>query len=226
MKKLTFLKNQIIAHLGVYDNTRIYENTISAIERAIKLNMILSIDVRMLKDGNLVLFSDSTLERLLHVEESIENITLNDLNYYAKYKIPTLEEALVTIQGKVPVIINIRAKSKRHTIESKIVNLFKKYPGEYTIQSKSLSQLKYIHKSNKDAIIGYVLNKKNYYDFIFFHDYDYVCIDGILVSEKQAKKFKEDHFLLGYGIKNNEQYSLKKNCYDALICDNVLDIKK
>lgn len=225
MKKLTFLKNQIIAHLGVHDNTRIYENTISAIERAIKINIPISIDVRMLKDGNLVLFSDSTLERLLHVEEKIENITINDLNYYSKFKIPTLEEALVTIQGRIPVIINIRAKSKRHLLESRIVNLLKNYPGEYTIQTKSLSQLKYIHKNNKNAIIGYVLNKKNYYDFIFFHDYDYVCIDGILVSEKQAKKLKEDHFLIGYGVKTQEQYLTKKNCYDALICDNVLDIK-
>lgn len=225
MKKLTFLKNKKIAHLGVYDNKKIYENSLEAIVKALKKDFIISLDIKMLKDGSLVLFSDNTLERLLHVDQKIAKVKRDDLDYISKYKIPTLDEALLVINGRVPVIINIKCSARKHGVENYILNLMKDYPGLFAIQSNNTSQLKYIHKKNKDVIIGHVINKKNYYNFIFFHDFDYVCIDALLVSEKQAKKLKEDYFLVGYGVKTQEQFDKKKNGYDALMCDNILDIK-
>ena len=48
---MDFLKTRIIAHRGVYDNTRIYENTVSSIERCIKLDIPVFLDVSLLKDN-------------------------------------------------------------------------------------------------------------------------------------------------------------------------------
>ena len=57
-----------------------------------------------------------------------------------------------------------------------------------------------------------------------FHSFNYVAIDSLLVSDRQARKLRESYFLIGYGIKDRNQYLKKKGCYDAYICDNVLDI--
>jgi glycerophosphoryl diester phosphodiesterase len=222
--KIEDLKNKIIAHRGIYDNTRIYENTIGSIERCIKLGLPVFLDVSYLKDNNLICFADNTLTRLLHVEESVKESTLNDINYYSKIKIPTLEEALVLIRGKIPVILNIRSIDKKHLVENKILSMLKNYPDNVFVQCDNLSVIKYIHKMNKNIKIGYMINKKNYYKFYIFHAFDYVAIDSLLVSDRQARKLRESHFLIGYNIKDKEHYLKKKGCYDAYICDNVLDI--
>ncbi|MBQ7239970.1 MAG: glycerophosphodiester phosphodiesterase [Bacilli bacterium] len=222
--KIEDLKNKIIAHRGIYDNTRIYENTVGAIERCIKLNIPVFLDVSLLKDNNLICFADKTLTRLIHVEEELKDSTLNDINYYSKIKISTLEEALVLIRGKIPVILNIKSTSKKHFIENKILSMLKNYPDNVFVQSNDLSVLKYIHKNNKNIKIGYSVDKKNYYKFFIFHAFDYVAIDSLLVSDRQARKLRESYFLIGYGIKDRNQYLKKKGCYDAYICDNILDI--
>ena len=223
--RMDFLKTSIIAHRGIYDNTRIYENTVASIERCLKLNIPVFLDVSLLKDNNLICFADKTLTRLLHVEESVKDSTLNDINYYSKIKISTLEEALVLIRGRIPVIFNIRSDSKKHFIENKILSMLKNYPAENVcIQSNNMSVLRYIHKNNKKIRLGYVVDKKNYYKFFIFHAFDYVAIDSLLVSDRQAKKLRESYFLMGYGIKDRGQYLKKKGCYDAYICDNILDI--
>ena len=223
--RMDFLKNSVIAHRGVYDNQRIYENTIGSIERCIKENVPIFLDISLLKDNTIICFADKTLTRLIHVEEQTSDVTLNDLNYYSKIKIPTIEEALVLIRGRVPVILNIRSTSKKHFIESQLVAMLKNYPVEnICIQSEDTNVLKYIYKYNKKIRLGYSVSKNNYYKFLLFHSFDYVCLDSLLVSDKQARKLKERYFLIGYNIKNKEQYLRRKGFYDAYVCDNVLDI--
>ena len=43
LKDLSFLKSEKIAHRGIFDNKRIYENTISAYDRALKYKYIIHI---------------------------------------------------------------------------------------------------------------------------------------------------------------------------------------
>lgn len=222
--KMDFLKTCVIAHRGIYDNQRLYENTIGSIEKAIKENLPVFLDVSLLKDNNLICFNDSTLTRLLHVEEKTKDVTLNDINYYSKIKVPTLEEALVFIRGRVPVILNIRSDSKKHFIENKLLSMLKNYPDNICIQSTNLGFLRYIRKNNKNIKIGYLVNKSNYYKFFIFHDFDYVCIDSLLISDRQARKLRESYFLIGLNIKDKNHYLKKSGCYDAYVCDNVLDI--
>lgn len=90
--------------------------------------------------------------------------------------------------------------------------------------STNLGFLKYIHKSNKNIKIGYLVNKSNYYKFFIFNKFDYVCIDSLLISDRQARKLRESYFLVGLNIKDKNHYLKKSNCYDAYVCDNVLDI--
>lgn len=224
LKDLSFLKSAKIAHRGIFDNKRIYENTISSYVRALKYKYIIHIDAVMLKDGVIVCFHDLDMERMLHVEGSIENMTYDELMYIAKYQIPTLDEALKIIDGKVPIIIELRNKKKKHLFEQKISELLDNYSGLFSIQSFYLSILKWFYKNRKDYVIGYLICKKNYMKDYFFKKYDYLNVNILLYSDSRIKRIKANKLVIGYKILNKKEYDAMNLIYDNLEFDNILEI--
>lgn len=224
-KDFKFLIDRPIAHRGIFDNKRIYENTISAFERAIKQNYVIELDVRMLSDGTLIVFHDDDMERMLHVEGLIDKLTYEELTYMAKYQIPTLEEVLQLVNGQVPLLIETKSITKRFALEIKLNEYLKKYNGLYAIQSFNLKSIKWFYKYRKDIAIGYLMGKKNYKsEPIFFRKYDFLSVNVSLFADKRVRKIREDKVVLGYGIKTKELFEKKKDVYDNLICDNLLEI--
>lgn len=224
MKDLSFLKKRHIAHRGIFDNKRIYENTISAFARAIKNNFIIELDVRMLADGTLIVFHDDDMERLLHVEGCIEKITYDELCYMARYQVPTLNEVLELVNGSVPLLIELKQTIKRKNYPSKVAEVMDSYNGEFAIQSFHIKLIKWFSKNRSEFIIGYLIGKKNYKKEYFFKKYDFINIDVNIYSDKKIRKMREDKLVIGYGIENAIQFNDKKDVYDNLTCDNLLEI--
>lgn len=221
---MTFLKGKLIAHRGVYDNKGVYENTLNAFEKAIKLDYIIELDVRMLNDGTLVVFHDQDMERLLHLEGDIEKISYDELSYLAKYPIPTLEETLNLIRGSVPLIIEIKTLKKRGLVENKVMELLDKYEGKYAIQSFHIKTIKWFNKNRPNVVVGYLVGKKNINKLFLFKKFDFININMNIINDKKLKILRANYLLLGYTISNKEELELKKNYYDNLICDNLLEI--
>ncbi len=224
MKELHFLKTRLIAHRGIYDNKRIYENTISAIQRAIKHQYIIEFDVRLLSDGTCVVFHDQNMERLLHVEGNIERITYDELCYIAKYQVPTLEEVLDLVAGSVPVLIDLKTITSKRLLEKKVAIILDEYKGDFAVQSFHIRTLKWFYKNRPNYITGYLINRKNLTKNYFFKKYDFVNINIKLLSDRRVKKLKEDKMVIGYTINTKEEYALKQNIYDNLVCNNILEI--
>lgn len=224
-KNIDFLLDKLICHRGIYDNKDIYENTIDAFKEALKYDCILEFDVRMLKCGTLVVFHDDDMERLLHVEGKIEKLTYDELTYMAKYEVPTFESVLKLINGKIPILIETKSKTKRCIMESKMAELLDKYNGLYAIQSFNLKSLKWFNKNRENVVIGYLIGKKNCKsEPIFFKKYDFLNVNIKLFNDKRVRKMREDKKVLGYTVKTKEMYELKKDVYDNLSCDNLLEI--
>lgn len=223
---MTFLKGNLIAHRGVYDNKGVYENTLSAFDRAIDRRYIIELDVRMLIDGKLVVFHDEDMERLLHVEGKIEKLSYDELTYIAKYPIPTLEEVLNYVKGMVPLLIEIKTIKKRGLVESKVMELLDNYVGNYAIQTYNIKTIKWFNKNRPNTIIGYLVSKKNINKLYIFKKYDFININTNIINDKKLKIFKANYLVLGYTVETKEELDIKKNYYDNLICDNLLEIDK
>ena len=92
--KDSWLVNQFIAHKGFHDKEN-PENTLGAFQRAIDYNYAIECDVRMLKDGTLVLFHYKCLSQLTGVDGYIENLTWEELSKLkvnnSKYGIPSVQ---------------------------------------------------------------------------------------------------------------------------------------
>lgn len=132
-----WLYNQPIAHRGLW-NENIPENSIPAYDNATKNGFAIETDVFSSTDGVLFCFHDCELSRMTNVNgkiyqkssDYIKSLTLNG----SKEKIPTLEELLDTVNGKVPLLIEIKNQPQKNVVEL-LLNRLRNYKGEVAIQS-------------------------------------------------------------------------------------------
>ena len=132
-----WLLTKPIAHRGLWNN-EIPENSLLAYDNAIKHGFPIEIDVHKSKDGVLFVFHDDNLKRLtgvdalLHEKTSIEikELFING----TENKIPTLKETLEKVNGRVPLLIEIKNQPNDSIVEDTI-NMLKSYKGEFALQS-------------------------------------------------------------------------------------------
>lgn len=110
-----FLKKPI-AHRALHDATRgIYENSRSAILAAIQHDYAIEIDLQLSFDGQAMVFHDDTLDRLTSKTGNVSAYTANALGQItigtSADVIETLEEILTLIDGRVPVLIELKDQS-------------------------------------------------------------------------------------------------------------------
>lgn len=108
----------VVAHRG--DWRYAPENSLASVEHSIKVGVdIVEVDLQRTADGVLILMHDSTLDRTTNGKGKIADATLADIRKFdlkngcgittakisGKYKVPTLEELLVAVKGRV--LINL-----------------------------------------------------------------------------------------------------------------------
>ena len=93
----------VIGHRGA--SGYVTENTLESIQKALDLNVDgIEIDVQRCASGEIVVFHDKELDRLTNHKGLIEKTNFDELSTILikeKYKIPTLEEVLKLIDGKI-----------------------------------------------------------------------------------------------------------------------------
>ena len=116
----TWLVETPIAHRGLHDkNTP--ENSLSAFAKAVEKGYAIELDVQLLADGTIVVFHDDSLARMTGNDGYIKYLNKDDLKALklkgSKETIPTFEEALKVIDGRVPVLIEIKNQYKVGKLE-------------------------------------------------------------------------------------------------------------
>jgi glycerophosphoryl diester phosphodiesterase len=103
-----------IAHRGLHSRQNgVIENTAAAATAAIAKNYAIECDVRRTKDGDAVVFHDATLDRLTRENGRVDAFSARELSRLV-YKdcderIVSLAEFLVHINGRTPVIVEIKS---------------------------------------------------------------------------------------------------------------------
>ena len=102
------------------------ENTISSIKKAIAANVgAVEIDVHKTKDNVLVVIHDDKVDRTTNGRGFVKDFTLKDLkklNINNDEKIPTLQEIIDFVKGKIKIVVEIKQKN----IEKDVVSLLEK----------------------------------------------------------------------------------------------------
>ena len=126
------------AHRGLHNEERA-ENSLSAFKAAVDAGFGIELDVRLSKDRKLVVFHDNTLDRICGVEGKVIDFTADEL---AKMSlkgtsdgIPTFKEVLELVDGKVPLIVELKEESGDVAVSAAVEKELLSYKGAFVLES-------------------------------------------------------------------------------------------
>lgn len=173
-----FLKQNLYAHRGLHDNrSDAPENSMAAFKKAVDCGYGIELDVQLTKDGIPVVFHDFTLERVARYEKGkvpenavinpngepgvsgkVIDYTFDELSKFhlldSDERIPKFEDFLKLVDGKVPLIIELKIEGFDISVCDAVDRLLSGYKGVYCIESFNPLGLLWYKKNRKDVFRG------------------------------------------------------------------------
>lgn len=140
-KQYSLFAGRNYAHRGLHSEDKLVpENSIPAFEKAAELGYGIELDVRLTGDGELVVFHDDNLKRVCGAEGKVSDMTFNQLQAFnlcgTQFKIPLFSQVLETVDGKVPLIVELKTNGNDYAqLCSKVWDELSSYHGLYCIES-------------------------------------------------------------------------------------------
>lgn len=126
------------AHRGLHGNG-IPENSLFAFAAAVDKGYGIELDVHLSKDKEVVVFHDYSLKRMTGTDKKLADLDLWHLKELSlkdtDEKIPTLKEVLELVNGKVPLLVELKSEGFDYELCSKVADLLKAYKGLFCIES-------------------------------------------------------------------------------------------
>lgn len=158
-KKIDF--GEFIAHRGFHSKD-FPENSLPAFELAAKKNLPCEIDVRLTKDCKIVAFHDSNLMRMCGIDAQLSDFTYKQLSAFrlngTQYGIPLLSQVLKIIDGKVPLLIEIKGEGSFGALEKRLAVLLDKYKGSFAVESFNPFSLLYFRINRPNVPRGQLIS--------------------------------------------------------------------
>lgn len=107
------LRGQRYAHRGLHENAGgLPENSMKAFRAAIEKGYAIELDIRLTKDGRIVVFHDDTLQRICGKADRVASQSLAALKELrlldTEEQIPEFGEFLNQVQGRVPLLVEFK----------------------------------------------------------------------------------------------------------------------
>ena len=156
--KLNDLRGWSYAHRGLHDTIH-PENSMAAFRRALEAGYGMELDVHLMADGNLAVIHDSSLKRTAGIDKIIEDMTAEELPMCSLEgtgeTIPLLTDVLKMVNGKVPLIVEIKSAGNNYAQVAEVVcRVLQNYEGIYCVESFDPRVIFYVRKHYPDFVRG------------------------------------------------------------------------
>ena len=153
------LMGRFYAHRGFHNLANgIPENSLKAFRLAVEKDYGIELDVQLSSDGVPVVFHDNTLTRMCGVDKRVCELSLAELKKLSlggtSEQIPTFREFLELVNGRVPLIVEIKMETRDDRIPEAVNGLLEDYRGPYCIESFHPSALIWYKKHRPDVFRG------------------------------------------------------------------------
>lgn len=237
-------ERQYIAHRGLHDHANgIPENSLAAFRRAVEQGFGVEFDVQMTKDGKLVVFHDATLKRMCDADVVLTELTYEETQAYrllgTQECIPLFEEVLQVIDGRVPMIIEMKSEGKCIKATEKMCKRMESYRGIYCMESFHPFCVNWVRRHYPEMIRGqlsmnFFLEEpdKPFYQKLVMTSLVANCLarpDFIAYKHDQKEQFSyrlcrklfpvEN---IAWTIKSQEQLDAAKDTFQVMIFDSFL----
>ncbi len=244
-KDLKWLKNAWIAHRGLHTKDgKVPENSRLSFMSAIDQGFAIELDVNVLKDGTVIAMHDYHLKRLCGDPRTTDDITKDDLQQLrllgTDEKMMTIDEVLALVDGKVPLLIELKPHGPVVKLCESIMKSLIHYKGVYAIFSFHPKVVYWFKKHHHDVIRGQIaetftrdpkmpkiikwmmkhmiFNPWTKPDFIsyYIHDMPNIILD---------KYYKKGMTVISYAAQSQEELDFVRSHYDNAVFEYFIPKK-
>lgn len=217
---------QSIAHRGA--SLYAPENTMAAFQKAVDLGFdFIEFDVRLSKDGHLVVIHDADVQRTTDGIGYIGELTIKEIKMldagswfspeFSKERIPLLEEVLKQFGGKIGLLIEMKSSENQPQLTKLLSDTLMEYmdaglkPSTLKVQSFNINEIKKFHELTPSISSGILLERP--LNFLHFEAYQqfasFLSVNHQLLSKsiiQQAQRYGFDIFT--WTIKKQYQFQM------------------
>jgi len=152
-----FKECKYYAHRGLHGNG-VPENSLAAFGLACEAGYGIELDLHVTADGQVAVFHDNTLNRMCGIDGRIEDKTLEELRGIclanSKEHIPSFKEVLELVNGRVPLIIELKGEDLNVKVCELAAELLADYKGKWCVESFNPFHVRWWRKHQKNAVRG------------------------------------------------------------------------
>ena len=145
------------AHRGLHGNG-VPENSLRAFELACEAGYGIELDVRLSRDGEVMVFHDYTLARMTGDDRRLSELSAANLGELhldgTEQTIPSLCQVLRLVDGRVPLLIELKGEDSNTALCSGVVACLRDYRGPYCIESFNPLLIRSMRRELPDAWYG------------------------------------------------------------------------
>ncbi len=239
----SLFKKVYFAHRGLHDNTGdAPENSMAAFKKAVEAGLGMELDVQVTSDGVPVIFHDFKLERICGAEGKVVNHTYKELQAYtlcqSGERIPRLSDLLDMVDGRVPLIVEIKAETADVSCCAVIDGLLRAYHGAYCIESFNPLVLWWFRLNHGEVVRGQLssnFRREGVYWNVLYFAMTHLLFNFLTKPDFIAynHKFSEEpgrricrhlyrHPAAAWTIRSEQELEALRGEYDVFIFDSFL----
>ncbi len=203
-KEMKEFKSEYYAHRGLHNEERA-ENSMSAFRAAVDNGFGIELDVRLSKDGRLVVFHDDTLDRVCGREGKVIDFTAEEL---ATFKlsgtddgIPLFTDVLALVDGRVPLLVEIKEDPGNSAVSKETCRILKEYKGRYIVESFNPLSLRTVEEEDPKIVRGILSHR--YYEYEQYRKPLYFLLQSLLLNFLCRPAF------IAYDHKHSKSFALR-----------------
>lgn len=127
------------AHRGLHNGKDAPENSLAAFEAACQAGYGIELDVQLSRDGQVMVFHDYTLVRMTGCDKKLAELDAEELTKLtlgdSDQKIPTFAEVLSLVNGRVPLLVELKGENFDTSLCKKVADMLRAYKGPYCVES-------------------------------------------------------------------------------------------
>lgn len=233
--RLEWLKARPIANRGLHNlKKHIWENTLPAFELAALSNFTICCDVQLSHNGVPMIFHGTSLEHITHKKNRIIDLSSSAIEALrfgdGQQQIISLQTMLETIDGKVPVLVNLEGNEGLDAgLIAKATELLAHYNNKSAVMSEDihlLRRLQFCHPSVPHGIKArgnQRIHIEQHFSMLA-HNLEFVCYKHNEIANPFTRFAKQKLSLpvLAWHIDSKHDWEKAKRYADQMVFDNFI----
>lgn len=228
------------AHRGLHGEG-VPENSMEAFLLAVENGYGIELDVRFSKEKELVVFHDTTLDRVCGVSGRVCDKTVDELSKISLGAqgqfVPTFKQVLDLVDGRVPLLVEIKQDPGEGDVATAACEALSKYSGDYIVETFNPLALAKVKKLLPNACRGLLCDrftrqkkyKKPLYFILQAFLLNFLCKPDFIAYNHEAKggfsyKIIKNVFrapLVAWTVRSkDDEEQARKNGYLTVIFEN------